>query len=332
MKAGDAKLQTILNSPNQYIIPVFQRYYTWGKKEWNQLWEDIEELSTSDQSSSTHFMGVLVFVPEKHDPIKVPAYQVIDGQQRLITISILLSALRDYALIDGYKDLADEITQSFLVHRFKKGTEYYRIFPRQRDRNEYFDIINNNRTTDGQLFQAFRFFFQKVHALPDSASEKNLKNFFSILQSRLEFVSVTLDDENPYRIFKSLNSTGIDLSEADLIRNFIFMHVKIEDQDLFDDQVWSPLESHFKDKEGHLKTSIFSNFFRDYLMMTSQYVPLNSIYYVFEKRYETKTFNSVEMVNELNQYVDYYDIIRGINIHSDNEIEQALQKLRDLDS
>src|SRR5438105_286292 len=109
MKANDTTLRGILNGPNQYVIPVFQRYYSWGRTDWENLWEDIMDLFDPDQPSHTHFMGSLVFVPEPLYPDRVPAFQVIDGQQRMVTLSLLLCALRDVANTRGYESLAQEI-------------------------------------------------------------------------------------------------------------------------------------------------------------------------------------------------------------------------------
>src|SRR5689334_3508465 len=103
MKADSATLQEILHSPNQYIIPIFQRYYSWGKEAWERLWGDLMELQ--EQKKQNHFMGSLIFVPEKMSPVKGTTFQVIDGQQRLITLSLLLCTLRDKAVLRGYPSL-----------------------------------------------------------------------------------------------------------------------------------------------------------------------------------------------------------------------------------
>ena len=106
---------------------------------------------------------------------------------------------------------------------------------------------------------------------------------FQTVITRLEFVHITLDGENPYRIFRSLNSTGVDLSEADLIRNFMFMNVALSDQDDFDDIYWKPLEKHFLNDSEEVDSKMLSGFFRDFLMKEGRYVPLASIFEAFEK-------------------------------------------------
>ena len=141
MKAGELTLQGTLTAQQQYIIPIFQRYYTWDRKEWEQLWSDICELH--EKPGKRHFMGALVFVPNKK-PVtySYPTYQVIDGQQRIITPSLLLTALRDLASDAGYEELAGEITNSVLVHQYKQGIERFRVYPRQRDREDFTSAVS----------------------------------------------------------------------------------------------------------------------------------------------------------------------------------------------
>lgn len=297
MKATGIDLQGILNGPNQYVIPVFQRYYSWEKHDWEKLWEDLLELQDTESTTASHFMGSLVFVPEQHFPDVVPAYQVIDGQQRLVTMSLLFCALRDIANRHDQSSLAAEINQTFLVHPFKTGREHFRVYPRQRDRDHYIGAVESNGTLAGRIEEALRFFTERIARLPGADTETGLRGLFNLLKSQLEFVSITLEDENPYQIFKSLNSTGVDLSEGDLIRNFTFMHVSLDEQDEFDDTLWRPLEEHFRNLEGVINSEAMSGFFRNFLMREGRYVPLSSTFYSFEKRYENVAFDAHELAN-----------------------------------
>lgn len=334
MKAEDATLQAILNSPNQYVIPVFQRYYSWSKENWETLWTDITELLDPDQPSRAHFMGSLVFVPEPLLPNKVPAFQIIDGQQRMTTLSLLLCALRDLSHSRNFDTLAEEITKTFLVHPYKHGREQFRVYPRQRDRAQYMAAVTDPDSINatGPIGDAVRYFYDRIAELPESHTEEGLREFFGILKARLEFVHITLQGENPYRIFRSLNSTGVDLSEGDLIRNFMFMHVSLDKQDDFDDELWKPLEARFEDLEGKISTSLLSNFFRDFLMRTGQYVPPTATFQIFERTYDSGSFKADALARELAHHAALYDIIRGVNPHPHNAVNAALKKLRQLDS
>jgi hypothetical protein len=127
LQAAERTLQEILYSPAQYVIPVFQRYYVWGPANWEQLWGDLRALLEYPEEKRRHFLGSIVCVPEQHQPGVVPAYQVIDGQQLLTTLSILLSAIRDTAAHQGWEEMAAEgrrITWSTASRRAGNATRY----------------------------------------------------------------------------------------------------------------------------------------------------------------------------------------------------------------
>ena len=332
MEVANQTLQATLNSANQYVIPVFQRYYSWRKPSWEKLWNDLVELQESDQLSARHFMGSLVFVPRDPATFKVPSYQVVDGQQRLITLSLLLCALRDVAYVHNFDDLAEEITQCYLVHPFKKGVEYFRVFPRQRDRDQYMAAIQQRSIADGAIKDALDYFMDQIAATPDTNTEHGLRSFFELVQKRLEFVHITLGGENPYQIFRSLNSTGVDLSEGDLIRNFVFMHVPIDQQDEFDDQEWKPLEQFFVNEQGIVDGKSLSAFFRDYLMREGRYIGPTATFDRFEKRYSGQSFDAIMLARNLRQNAAYYHIVRGRRAFGDKAVDEALGQLRELDS
>lgn len=327
MKAEDATLQAILNSPNQYVIPVFQRYYSWDRENWESLWNDVAELLEPDQATGTLFLGSLVFVPEPLFPNRVPAFQVIDGQQRMITLSLLLCALRNLAKAQKLETLQQEIAETFLIHRFRKGREHFRVYPRQRDRQQYLDaIMSATQKVGGQIGAALDYFTRQIEEMNGANSEEGLREVFNTIQARLQFVHITLQGENPYRIFRSLNSTGVDLSEGDLIRNFMFMHVPVHEQDEFDDTLWKPLERRFEDGSGKINTWLFSSFFRDFLMKEGQYVPPTATFQTFETVYEHSAFDPHEVARDLTGNANLYDMIRGVIPYPDENVNMALGK------
>lgn len=331
MKASEMTLQSLLGGPNQYIIPVFQRYYSWGKENWLGLWEDLVELQEIGQPDSRHFMGALVFLAEPITPGQLPVFQVIDGQQRTITLVLLLCALRDVAHTRGF-GLAAEITNTVLVHTFKRDREHFRVYPRQRDRDQFTAAIEQQKVAEGNIQKALQFFTKEISALKDCATEAELSGFFNLIVARLDFVAITLQgNENPYRIFRSLNSTGVDLSEADLIRNFVFMHVPASEQDRFDDQRWNLLEQHFFNADGRLNGVMMSAFFRDFMMSAGKYIPPTSTFQEFENYY-AHGFQPSDLLNELDLYAGFYDMIRGVKPHPDEDCQVALSQLRQLES
>ena len=211
MKVGEVTLQGTLTAQQQYVIPIFQRYYRWTSKEWEQLWSDICELR--GQSAKRHFMGALVFVPE-NKPLSYcyPTYQVIDGQQRRITLSLLMAALRNVCLERCLSELAGEITNSVLIHQYKKGDEQLRVYPRQLDREKFKQAVLGSGTPDDRIGKALRFFSDAVTETIETDGEAELRTLYNVFLTGLEFVHINLDGESPYKIFRSLNSTGLDLT------------------------------------------------------------------------------------------------------------------------
>lgn len=330
MKAGERTLQQLLHSGDQYVIPVFQRYYTWGVDDWGRLWEDLEPLFDDATEKRRHFMGSIVCVGEQHQPGNVPAYQVIDGQQRLTTLSILLCALRDLAKGAGETDLALEVAESYLVHKFKKDREHYKIYPRQRDRGAYLTLVDEGAVVGGsQVGEAYRYFFGLLAAHGHGASGSKLRTVFSAITNRLDFVAITLNGENPYKIFRSLNSTGVELEEGDLIRNHVFMALQIEKQDRFDDDHWRPLEAHFE-REGKLNGKAFTAFLRDVLLKEGRYIGQNATYETFEHAHPLSTIKPLALLPELAKQAELYDMIEGRREHKSASVAAALDALRAL--
>ncbi|WP_174461990.1 DUF262 domain-containing protein [Myxococcus sp. CA056] len=328
MKASERTLQQLLHSSDQYVIPVFQRYYTWGTANWEQLLADVSELLEVGADERRHFMGSIVTVPDGHQPGVVPAYQVIDGQQRLTTLSILLCVVRDVALSRGWNELAAEVEENYLLHRFKKGRERYKIFPRLRDRGGYLALVDQTDSTAGGQIEAAHHLFAK-HVEQRAISEPELRRFFTALVTRLDFVAITLGAENPYKIFRSLNSTGVDLTEADLIRNHVFMSLPIDDQDGFDDTLWRDLESRFM-REGKLYGRDIEAFLRDALMRDGTYVGRDETFEMFERKFPHGEFEPRTVVSDLVKLSKLYDVVRGATAHTNAEVETALRAIREL--
>ncbi len=336
MNAESATLQKILYASSRYIIPVFQRYYTWGPNDWERLWSDILELREPEQEKKSHFMGSLVFVPEHTLAGHVPNFQVVDGQQRLTTLSLLLCALRDYCISHGFDRLADELVENYVIHKYQEeGENQLRISPRQRDRTDYLSIAlaSNMDSIDptSNPSRAYHYFLKQIQELLKANTLQEARDFFDLLRLRLGFVSVTLDAENPYQIFKSLNSTGVDLSESDLIRNFVFMHTTTSQQDQFDDNLWRPLEKRFEfvggENDGQLNSQAFSGFFRDFLMLDGAYVKPDAIFQTFEEFYASDNFDPVKLTKQLTKFADFYSIIHCAKEDASPKVTRSLEKL-----
>lgn len=330
MKPSIQTLGQILYSPSQYVIPVFQRNYRWETPEWDKLWDSLMEIQ-SPEKRGNHFMGFLVFVPGLPQPGQNTAFHLIDGQQRLTTASILLAALRNVAERSGQAELAGEIHDYYLIHPLKKGEQRYRLLPKERDHDSYLAIVSREGEPTGRMAQAFAYFEERLSDLVED-SPGRLRCIFDVLRQRLEFMCATLEAENAYNIFKSLNSTGVPLGPSDLIRNFVFMHVPPDEQDEFDRELWGSLEDRFARADGTLDEGRFSSFFRDYLMSSGRYLPPKATFPSFEARYEATEFSPKALARTLGIAARNYAVISGREVDESSEVTEALAGLNALES
>ena len=215
MDVSSTIFQPIFEGVKQYVVPLFQRSYSWGKKEWMTLWTDIKELYDSENPRQ-HFMGSLVTIPAKSVPEGVAKFSLIDGQQRITTLYLILMAMGDLYKESGQIEKYEEIKNIYLVNPYKKGNDYYKILPTQIDRDVFKSISSNPEVKiEHEMWNAYNFFRKKLALNIDLDRMKN------IITTKLSIVSIVLDSsDNPYLVFESLNHKGKPLSVADLIRNY----------------------------------------------------------------------------------------------------------------
>ena len=222
---GDAKqlVEFLDGAKNRFIIPVYQRNYDWNEKQCRQLFDDLIQISVEKRKS--HFFGSIVST-HASDGSKSD-YLIIDGQQRITTISLLFTAmvnlLKSGILKSQNETLQQEIEETFLVDKYRKEERKLRLKP-IKDDMEAFDKLLYNDSSDfvagSNITANYQFFYDEIQNMPVSIDEL----YDSI--GKLEIIDIFVeDDENPQLIFESLNSTGLDLSEADKIRNFILMRL-----------------------------------------------------------------------------------------------------------
>lgn len=332
----------------------------WKEENWEKLWDDLCYLikeKPKPEEHKRHFLGSIVCLEQQHVPGKIHTYQVIDGQQRLVTLSILLCAIRDAALKGNNQNLANQIQKIYLVDEFGIGEEKYKIFPRLRDREDYLLLAekpNNEKQKDETIknaapkliHEAYKYFInsiQKAETETKTQAEKqaesllppreeppfDLIQLFTALTDQTDFVLITLKKENPFSIFKSLNSTGVDLEQGDLIRNHIFMSVPIEQQDDFDDKQWRKLEEHFQ-TDQKLNGTQFTDFFKDTLMSKGNYVGEQNVHEEFATHYPIKQIDPQQIVLELIHKAKQYNIVLGKTECNSKTISQALKKINGL--
>jgi uncharacterized protein with ParB-like and HNH nuclease domain len=272
MHANQTDIQRILGGVQQYVIPLFQRPYSWETKQWNTLWQDLLELC-EDEKPRNHFIGSIVTMPSKSVPEGVTKFILIDGQQRLTTLLVLLTVFREKArTLPG--NLADKIDDLLLKNRHQEGNDVYKLLPTQIDRVAFFAILNGQELPkDSQLVKAFDFFEKKLrlqHTL-------DLEKLYTVIGKSLVLVSIVLDkDDNPYLIFESLNAKGQPLKQADLIRNYFFMRIHVGDQEKMYDEHWKPMQERLGEN--------LTEYIRHFLMRDGKNVKQSDIYFTLKER------------------------------------------------
>ncbi len=320
MQAKETRLRNILEGQNQYVIPLFQRTYSWDDKHWQKLWDDIVEM-LDQENPRTHFIGSIVSMPTVSVPEGVAKYLLIDGQQRITTVFILLTLLRDKAQAVGEERLANEIKDTLLVNGYQDGNDYYKLMPTQADRQAYKALIDTGeRNSESQIQRAYDFFSKKINqAKPD------LRRLKEIIRTNLSLVSIVLDtDDNPHLVFESLNATGRPLTQADLIRNYFFMRIHVSQQDSVFEQYWFPMQT--------MLGANLSEFIRHYLMSKESRggtIRQTDIYQTLKDK--VSVGNAVAYLQELHRHATFYQklldpvlethLILSRHLHRLNRIE-----------
>jgi uncharacterized protein with ParB-like and HNH nuclease domain len=276
LQTSPVRLIDYFDGTKQSVIPLFQRRYSWTKKNWERLWDDIVELMDSGPQHS-HFMGAIVSVPAHTVPVGVNKHLIIDGQQRLTTISILLCALREHL-----DERAAARIDDFLTNRHFSGPDELKILPTQGDRDVYLRLVKREsvNTSDHLMARAFKYFLRRLSQLNEDSDEAiSPAQVMATLETNLRVVMINLDEnDDPYVIFESLNYLGEPLTHGDLVRNFILMKFANsletggEQERVYRDQ-WVPMEQrlgdklttylmHYGRKDGTevRKTTIYSSF------------------------------------------------------------------------
>ncbi|GIW55611.1 MAG: hypothetical protein KatS3mg082_2015 [Nitrospiraceae bacterium] len=333
MDARAKTVREILHSGDQFLIPFFQRHYSWRRRDWQRLWSDLETLMEDDKPDSQHFLGPLVCTPAGHVPGEVPAYQLIDGQQRLTTLTLLLAAIRDVAREHGLTDLAEEIVEDYLIHKRKKALQRYKVVPRIGDREVLIAVIEGKiekQHRKAGVTRSWQFYRRLVSDWATEQAEQRLRELFVAVTERLSLVIITIDGENPYEIFESLNSTGLPLEESDLIRNFLFMHVPIDRQDEFHNQHWASFESMFEETDDDPPIPQ-TQFYRTYLMREGRYSKAKFTFVDFKEQSRERGLSPESQVDELKRFARYELMLRRPHKCEDPDIGRALAEIGTLE-
>ncbi|WP_341715805.1 DUF262 domain-containing protein [Micromonospora sp. FIMYZ51] len=247
--AAETTLQGLLEGTKQYQVPLYQRTYSWQEHQLERLWEDIVRLAEDrdENPKATHFIGSLVLAPSPDNgPAGVVEFLVVDGQQRLTTLSILLCAIRDHRVANEGEEHHDRLTDQYLINKYA-ATRRLKLVPTQADLAAYLACVDSSaQAGQGEVGAAYEF-FQKQLAVPSIAVK--IQQLEEAVIFGLALVSVVAHaDDNVYRIFESLNNTGLKLTQADLLRNYLFMRLPTRSQAVYDAH-WLPLQKRLSSTE-----------------------------------------------------------------------------------
>ena len=318
MKANETTFQHVIEGTKQYIVPLFQRPYCWDKAQWETLWNDLVDMQDVVCPRS-HFIGSIVTLQTQSVPEGVPKFLLIDGQQRLTTTFILLTLLRDTARREGRPELADEIEQTLLVNRFKKGDDHVKLLPTQTDRPAFLELVQNPGTIpSGRIGAAYSFLDRKLRT-----AGIDVEALKGIIVERLAVVSITLgSDDNPYLVFESLNAKGERLTQADLIRNFFFLKIHTDHQEDMHARYWLPMQEALGEQ--------LTEFIRHYLIgQDGSFLRGDSVYFRLKERLGGG--DAVELLQTLHRAALHYERLLNPNVEPERELSESLAALGRLD-
>lgn len=304
MDARKANIYKFLSGDKQYIIPVYQRIYSWEIEECKRLWFDIVDMQKKNKNG--HFVGSIVSITENDSPSDMSKFTIIDGQQRITTLMLLLLALRDYAFIHKEEKSINwkKINNSFLKNPDEDDESQYKLLLTETDKDILISLIEKrpiDENLNSRLIRNYKYFFNVIEKM-----ELSLQEVYEAI-GKLQVVDINLDRTNdePQVIFESLNSTGKELSESDLIRNFILMGLDNKQQKEIYKNIWRPMEQLFRYEK---QTLLMDRFFRDYLTMKLARIPkLDKIYEEFKMYTNNCGFSTLkDLCNDLYMYAKYY--------------------------
>lgn len=330
MKASEERIEDFLaNNKTRFVIPVYQRNYDWNQAQCQQLFADILAAGNND-SMNAHFIGSIVFV---HDDVygtsRMKELVIIDGQQRLTTLTLIYIALYKLAQTQGNAELEQEILETYLINKFADEEEKLKLKPTENNAGAYQYLMRNH---EGEAFKGYSKLINNFEFFKNKLNNDNYKTVQKGL-AKLRFVEISLDRErdNPQRIFESLNSTGLELSQADLIRNYILMGLKAKDQERIYANYWAVIEDKARNIDSN--ENKVSDFIRDYLTLKNKKIPTkNKVYDEFKIKQPAGDLADLEeSLQEIKKFALHYHKLVNPSQEQDKAIRQQLEYINRLE-
>lgn len=331
MKATEANLLTFLQKSPQFAIPIYQRNYSWTATQCSQLWSDLVRAGRSE-AIKAHFIGAVVYVKRGQDNVVAQEpLMVIDGQQRLTTSTLLIAALAKHFEAKNVEELlevfsAEKLRNYYLLNPYEKGERHYKLILSETDKDTLLAILNNApmpAEASGRIVENYKLFRELIEA-----HHSELEAICQGL-AKLVIVDVSLDrsQDNPQLIFESMNSTGLELSQADLIRNYILMGLEPSLQTDLYKAYWRPMEKAF----GQTAYVVhFDAFMRHYLTARTGEIPnVREVYIAFKAFAASFKGDTKNLVADIHAYATYYCAM-ALGAEQDVTLKQAFHDLREL--
>lgn len=339
LQAGETTLNKLLNTSRQFIVPIFQRNYSWQKSQYEQLWFDILRASKFKEKQN-HFIGSIVYIDMGTPAGRPQQLLLIDGQQRLTTISILLCAIKDYVqkfnLETKLINLA-KIKNQFLYNSDEIDEDRYKLLLNVQDKETYIKLIDNTIFTVNKpatnIIKCYEFFYERIEDFIKQHGQVD-EIYAGIFKLSLVSISLDKDSDNPQMIFESMNSTGKDLSQTDLLRNYLLMDLTPEKQTRLYKTYWKPMEELFGEDIYKNDVNKFDYFIRDFLILksdTGHICKINNVYENFKRYYLDNNCEKFAVLKDLFTYAKYYACIDLLQ-EKDDELKLYWQEFKKLDS
>ncbi|MGL2410462.1 GmrSD restriction endonuclease domain-containing protein [Helicobacter pylori] len=314
------------NQNNQFVIPIYQRVYSWKKEQCEQLWDDIIKIGGNDKINR-HFIGSILYVLDGNTHSS--PLLIIDGQQRLTTITLLFIALRNHLseeveILEKFS--RKEIENRYLINSDKDGDKKFRLILSEADKDTLLFLIDKNKRKPSEpsvkIVENFELFEKWIRENTDK-----LETIFKGLK-KLMIVWISLEKgDDPQLIFESMNSKGIELTQTDLIRNYIIMEAETEkEQKDFYNGYWRAMEEDFKQNE-----TLFDRFVRHYLTIKTGEIPnIKKVYGAFKDYQQKEGIEIEDLLKDLQKYCGYFCQI-AFKKEADKDLNKALSFLVDLE-
>ena len=329
MQAINRPFTASINGNTQFLIPVFQRDYTWTEEQCDRLWEDIRRAGVG--ADKGHFLGSIVYVAAEDSAAGFTRWLVIDGQQRLTSLTLLMVALRDYIKDMSWSGGEDgptpeQIDAFFLKNMYQSVGRHHKLVLRRSDNATLHALVDSKELPTNHsslIVDAYRFFRQRIEECADP-------DLVYRGATELVIVDVTLQRhvDDPQLVFESLNSTGVDLSQSDLVRNYLLMKLEEHDQTRLYEDYWGRVEELFQ-KSG----AALNSFLRDYVALETRATRQtrdDRVYEEFKKTFPSPDLGDLErrledLVIKARHYAAFM-----MGSHEKSPLDEAMRNVRRL--